>query len=89
MDDFEKNFNRALRYLSFHPRSIKEVIDYLKKKSLYSKATEEQKKETLRTQLIDMGVDPEKIKIYFEMNPTTLEVTGALAQVIAEKMKTA
>ena len=52
-------------------------------------STAEQKKETLKVQLIDMGVDPEKIKIYFEMNPTTLELTSALAQIVAEKMKTA
>jgi regulatory protein len=43
MDDLEKNFNRALRFLSFRPRSEKEIVDYLKKKTSYSKAQEEEK----------------------------------------------
>ncbi|MCL5438531.1 MAG: RecX family transcriptional regulator [Patescibacteria group bacterium] len=33
MDDFGKFYNRALRFLSFRPRSEKEISDYLKKKS--------------------------------------------------------
>ena len=45
MDEFEKNYNRALRFLSYRPRSEKEIKDYLQKKSLYFKAPEEQKKE--------------------------------------------
>lgn len=32
MDDFEKLLNKALRYLSFRPRSEKEIRDYLLKK---------------------------------------------------------
>lgn len=32
MDEFEKNYNRALRFLSFRPRSEKELKDYFKKK---------------------------------------------------------
>ncbi|MCL6096231.1 MAG: regulatory protein RecX [Patescibacteria group bacterium] len=31
-DNFAINLNRALRFLSFRPRSEKEIIDYLKKK---------------------------------------------------------
>ena len=34
MDDFEKNYNLVLRFLSFRPRSEKEVMDYLKKKKV-------------------------------------------------------
>ncbi len=34
MDTFEKYFNSALRFLSFRPRSEKEVRDNLKKKSV-------------------------------------------------------
>jgi regulatory protein len=45
MDEFEINYNRALRFLSYRPRSEKEIKDYLFKKSLYTKASEEQKKE--------------------------------------------
>lgn len=30
MDDFEKFYNKALRFLSFRPRSEKEIRDYLK-----------------------------------------------------------
>lgn len=33
MDSFEKLYNKALRFLSFRPRSEKEVEDYLKKKN--------------------------------------------------------
>ncbi len=33
MDDFEKSYNRALRFLSFRPRSEKEIKDYLKLKT--------------------------------------------------------
>lgn len=29
---FDKAFNRSLKYLSFRPRSVKEIQDYLKKK---------------------------------------------------------
>ncbi len=32
MDDFEKSYNKALRFLSFRPRSEKEVKDNLKRK---------------------------------------------------------
>jgi len=34
MDNFDKFFNRALRFLSFRPRSEKEMLDYLKKKQV-------------------------------------------------------
>jgi regulatory protein len=34
MDDFEKNYNRALRFLSFRPRSVKELKDYFNKKKV-------------------------------------------------------
>ncbi len=37
MDDFEKYYNKALRFLSYRPRSEKEIIDKLKSK----KASEE------------------------------------------------
>lgn len=33
-NDFGVNLNRALRFLSFRPRSEKEIIDYLKKKQV-------------------------------------------------------
>ncbi|MCL5435351.1 MAG: RecX family transcriptional regulator [Patescibacteria group bacterium] len=33
-DNFAINLNRALRFLSFRPRSEKEVMDYLKKKQV-------------------------------------------------------
>ena len=33
-DDFGVNLNRALRFLSFRPRSEKEINDYLKKKNV-------------------------------------------------------
>lgn len=33
-DDFGVNLNRALRFLSFRPRSEKEISDYLKKKKV-------------------------------------------------------
>jgi regulatory protein len=35
-DDFGVNFNRTLRFLSFRPRSEKEINDYLKKKKVNS-----------------------------------------------------
>lgn len=35
-DDFAINLNRTLHFLSFRPRSEKEVIDYLKKKKVDS-----------------------------------------------------
>jgi len=35
-DDFGVNLNRALRFLSFRPRSEKEISDYLKKKQVDS-----------------------------------------------------
>lgn len=35
-DDFGVNLNRALRFLSFRPRSEKEINDYLKKKQVNS-----------------------------------------------------
>jgi regulatory protein len=35
-DDFGVNLNRALRFLSFRPRSEKEINDYLKKKQIDS-----------------------------------------------------
>lgn len=36
MDEFEKNYNRALRFLSFRPRSEKEIKDYLTRKKVSS-----------------------------------------------------
>ena len=41
-EDFEINLNRALRFLSFRPRSEKEIKDYLSKKSSFAKASEGQ-----------------------------------------------
>lgn len=38
MDDFEKFYNRTLRFLSYRPRSEKEIKDFLKKKKV-SEAT--------------------------------------------------
>lgn len=34
VDDFEKFYNRTLRFLSYRPRSIKEITDFLKKKKV-------------------------------------------------------
>ncbi|MCL4353865.1 RecX family transcriptional regulator [Patescibacteria group bacterium] len=34
MDDFEKSYNRVLHFLSFRPRSEKEIKDYLNKKKV-------------------------------------------------------
>lgn len=34
MDEFEKNYNRVLRFLSFRVRSEKEIEDYLQKKKV-------------------------------------------------------
>jgi len=39
-NDFGVNFNRALRFLSFRPRSEKEIIDYLKKKKVDSNTSQ-------------------------------------------------
>jgi len=47
MDDLEKNFNRVIHFLSYRPRSEKEIIDYLKKKNSYSKVQEGEEKEKL------------------------------------------
>jgi len=41
MDEFEKNYNRALRFLSYRPRSEKEISDYLKKKKVSEPVTKE------------------------------------------------
>jgi regulatory protein len=48
-NDFEINLNRALRFLSFRPRSEKEIIDYLKKKSSFAKASEGQARNELES----------------------------------------
>src|SRR4051794_39564708 len=40
MDDFEKLLAKTLRYLSFRPRSQKEITDYLKKKNAEQKLQE-------------------------------------------------
>ncbi len=34
MDNFQKFYNRTLRFLSYRPRSEKEIIDFLKKKKV-------------------------------------------------------
>lgn len=34
MDDFEKFYNRTLRFLSYRPRSEKEITDFLKRKKV-------------------------------------------------------
>lgn len=39
-NDFGVNLNRALRFLSFRPRSEKEIIDYLKKKQVDSNTSQ-------------------------------------------------
>lgn len=40
MDDFEQYYNRTLRFLSFRPRSEKELRDYLQKKKAVSAVIE-------------------------------------------------
>ncbi len=40
MDNFERYFNASLRFLSFRPRSEKEVVDNLKKKKADPQVTE-------------------------------------------------
>jgi len=51
MDDFEKSYNRVLHFLSFRPRSEKEIKDYLNKKSSYAKASEGQEKKKLEVMI--------------------------------------
>jgi len=44
MDEFEKNYNRALRFLSYRPRSEKEIKDYflkINKQKSINKTTDE------------------------------------------------
>lgn len=40
MDVFEKWYNRTIRYLSFRPRSEKEIKDFLKRKNVDEKITQ-------------------------------------------------
>ena len=47
MDIFEKLLNKTYRFLSYRPRSEKEVIEYLKKKSFFSKITEDKERQDL------------------------------------------
>jgi regulatory protein len=46
MDNFDKLYNKTLHFLSFRPRSEKEIRDYLKNNSSYAKASEGQEKKT-------------------------------------------
>jgi regulatory protein len=48
MDDFEKYYKASIRFLSFRPRSEKELKDYLAKKSSFAKASEGQEKVQLQ-----------------------------------------
>ena len=52
MDNFAKLLNKAYRFLSYRPRSVKEVEDYLLKKSSFAKASEGQEKQEIE-KLID------------------------------------
>ena len=47
MDELEKFYNKALRFLSYRPRSEKEIRDKLKGKSSFAKASEGQEKQRL------------------------------------------
>lgn len=47
MDIFEKLLNRSYNFLSYRPRSEKEVREYLKKKSSFAKASEGQENQVL------------------------------------------
>ena len=49
MDNFEKLLGKSFRFLSYRPRSEKEVKDYLKKKSFFAKAMEGQEKNNLES----------------------------------------
>ncbi|OGH09021.1 MAG: hypothetical protein A2152_01375 [Candidatus Levybacteria bacterium RBG_16_35_6] len=53
MGDFEKNYNRALRFLSFRPRSEKEIVDYLKKKKVSEEASKKIIKKLLEYKFLD------------------------------------
>lgn len=61
MDNFDKLYNKALHFLSFRPRSEKEIIDYLKKKTSYSKTSNEQEGKEIE-KMISLII--EKLKNY-------------------------
>lgn len=47
MDNFTKLLNKTYRFLSYRPRSEKEISDYLIKKSSFAKASEGQEKQEI------------------------------------------
>ncbi|MBI2033049.1 MAG: RecX family transcriptional regulator [Candidatus Levybacteria bacterium] len=53
MDAFEKYYNATLRYLSYRPRSIKEVRDHLQKKSRGSRGKVEEVDASLVDRIIE------------------------------------
>jgi len=46
---FENLYDKTLRFLSFRPRSEKEILDYLKNKTSFAKAADDQKEELSQT----------------------------------------
>ncbi|OGH05776.1 MAG: hypothetical protein A2W22_06705 [Candidatus Levybacteria bacterium RBG_16_35_11] len=53
MEDFEKNYNRVLRFLSFRPRSKKEILDYLNKKKVSEEVAKKIIKKLLEYKFLD------------------------------------
>src|SRR3990167_10976387 len=57
MDDFEKFYNLALSFLSYRPRSEKEVRDYLKRKTQNAKRKTTVQNSKLDTAEIEIEID--------------------------------
>ena len=57
MDDFEKFYNLALRFLSYRPRSEQEVRDYLKRKTHNAKRKTTVQNSKLETAEIEIEID--------------------------------
>ena len=69
MDEFEKFYNKSLRFLSFRPRSQKEILDYLNKK----KVSEEVIKKIIKKLLEYKFLDDEQFAIWWVEQRTKLK----------------